>query len=181
MKAEIINQPYSGEFEERIYDVESVWNSQSWTWIKFTEENGNEKVGQFRGFPKNVKVSKQKNEIVVLTSDCVFRLDALELNIIESEKQADYGNLEVTPNGTFILSEYSDIYKLENSLSDMQNIKSPFEMDMIEFKSWNRIILEFECTEIANYERSQIMELNIAEWTIKIKKNDTTTTCIKHS
>ena len=34
MKAEIINQPYSGKFEERIYDVESVWNPQSWTCIK---------------------------------------------------------------------------------------------------------------------------------------------------
>ncbi|MEF3077756.1 hypothetical protein [Winogradskyella poriferorum] len=170
MKAEIINQPYSGKFEERIYDVECVWNSQSWTCIKFTDESGITKVGQFRGFPKDVKVSKQKNEIFVLTSDCAFRLDSLELNVIESEKQADYGNLEVTPNGTFILSEYSDIYKLENSLSDMQIIKSPFEMDMIEFKSWNGNILEFECTEIANYERNELMELNTNDWTIKIKK-----------
>ncbi len=170
MKAEIINQPYSGEFEEKIYDVENVWNSQSWTWIKFTDESGIEKVGQFRGFPKDVKVSKQKNEIVVLTSDCAFRLDSRELNIIESEKQVDYGNLEVTPNGTFIFSEYSDIYKLENSLSDMQIIQSPFEMDMIEFKGLNGNILEFECTEIANYERNEIMELNTTDWTIKIKK-----------
>ena len=170
MKAEIINQPYSGEFEERIYDVENVWNSQSWTWIKFTDESGIEKVGQFRGFPKDVKVSKQKNEIVVLTSDYAFRLDSVDLNIIESEKQVDYGNLEVTPNGTFIFSEFSDIYKLENSLSNMQIIKSPFKMDMIEFKRWNGNILEFECSEIANYERIEIMELNTTDWTIEIKK-----------
>ncbi|MHA6246711.1 hypothetical protein ACXYMU_02155 [Pontibacter sp. CAU 1760] len=170
MKAEIINQPYSGEFEERIYDVESVWNSQSWTWIKFTNDNGVEKVGQFRGFPKEVKVSDQKNEVIVLTSDCVFRLDTNELNIIESENQVDYGNLEVTPNGTFIFSEFSDVYKMENSLSDMQIIKSPFEMDMIEFKEWNGNILEFECDEMGRWERHEIMELDTIEWTIKIKK-----------
>ena len=167
MKAEIINQPYSGEFEERIYDVESVWNSQSWTWIKFMDDSGIEKVGQFRGFPKDVKISKQKNEIIILTSDCVFRLDSSELNIIESEKQIDYGNLEVTPNGTFLLSEYGEIYKLENSLSDMKIIESPFELDWIEFKKWNGDILEFECSELANYERTEIMELNTTDWTIK--------------
>ncbi|GHC65405.1 hypothetical protein [Ulvibacter litoralis] len=170
MKAEIINQPYSGEFEERIYDVESVWNSQSWTWVKFTDENGIEKVGQFRGFPKEVKVSKQKSEIVVLTSDCVFRLNTTELNVIEAENQVDYGNLEVSPNGTFIFSEFSDIYKLEKSLADMQIIKSPFEMDMIEFKKWNGDILEFECDEMGRWERHEIMELDTSEWTIRIKK-----------
>ena len=105
-----------------------------------------------------------------MTSDCAFRLDSLELNVIESEKQADYGNLEVTPNGTFILSEYSDIYKLENSLSDIQIIKSPFEMDMIEFKSWNGNILEFECTEIANYERNELMELNTNDWQLHSRR-----------
>jgi hypothetical protein len=170
VKAEIINQPYSGEFEERIYDVESVWNSQSWTWIKFEDNIGIEKVGQFRGFPKDVKISKQKNEIVILTSDCIFRLDTSELNIIESEKQVDYGNLEVAPNGAFLLSEYGEIYKLDNSLSDMQIIESPFELDWIKFKKWNGDILEFECSELANYEKTEIMELNTTDWSIKIKK-----------
>jgi hypothetical protein len=168
VKAKIINQPYSGEFEERIYDVESVWHSQSWTWIKFEDSNGIEKVGQFRGFPKDVKISKQKNEIVILTSDCIFRLDTIELNIIESKKQVDYENLEVTANGTFLLSEYGEIYKLENSLSDVQIIESPFELDWIEFKKWNGDILEFECSELANYEKTEIMELNTTDWSIKI-------------
>lgn len=170
LKAEIINQPYSGEFEERIYDLESVWNSQSWTWIKFTDNYGVQKVGQFRGFPKNMKVSEQKNEIVVLTSDCIFHLDATKLNIIEAENKVNYGNLEVTPNGIFILSEYSDIYKLEGSLSDRRVIESPFEMDFIEFKRWNDNILEFECDNIRNYEKRQRMELNITNWKIKPRK-----------
>ncbi|MFC7357075.1 hypothetical protein ACFQO1_05210 [Jejudonia soesokkakensis] len=134
MKAEIVNQPYSGEFEERIYDIESVWNSQSWTWIKFTNEYGTQIVGQFRGYPKDVKVSNQRDEIIVLTSDYAFRLNASNLNIIETEDQPQYANLEVTPNGTFILSEFSDVCKLTNSLKDLKVIKSPFEMDMIDLK-----------------------------------------------
>ena len=98
MKTEIINQPYSGEFKERIYDIDSHWNSQSWTWIKFTDENMIEIVGQFRGFPKNVKYSKNRNEIIVLTSDYVYRLNASDLNIIESESRPEYQDVEVSPD-----------------------------------------------------------------------------------
>ena len=170
MKAEIIHQPYSGEFEERIYDVDSAWKSQFWAWIKFTDENGIEKVGQFRGFPKGVKVSKAKNEIIVLTSDCAFRLDSIELNLIEMEKQSDYGNIEVSPNGTFIFSEFSSIYKMGNSLSEMECIESPFEMDLIEFKNWNGNILEFECVEMRKYEKRENMQLDSVNWAIKPKK-----------
>lgn len=34
--AQIVNQPLSGEYEDRIYDISSHWNSQKWNWIKFT-------------------------------------------------------------------------------------------------------------------------------------------------
>ena len=94
MKTEIINQPYSGEFKERIYDIESPWNSQSWTWIKFVDENMTETVGQFRGTPKEVKYSENRNEIIVLTSDYVYRLNASDLNIIETENQPQYPKLD---------------------------------------------------------------------------------------
>lgn len=170
MKAELINKPYSGEFKERIYDIESPWNSQDWTWIKFVNENGIEKVGQFRGFPKGVKVSKSRNEIIVLTSDYVFHLDSNKLDLIETENQPNYENLEVTTNGVFVFSEFSNIYKMDNSLSDMKVIKSPFEMDLIKFKSWNENVLEFECTELGNYERNENMELDTTDWTIRTKK-----------
>lgn len=36
--AEIIDQPFSGQYKERIYDVTSPWNSQDWTWVKFEDE-----------------------------------------------------------------------------------------------------------------------------------------------
>lgn len=116
-------------------------------------------------------MSKQKNEIIVLTSDCVFRLDGTELNVIEAENQVVYGNIGVTPTGTFIFSEFSDIYKLDKSLNEMKIIESPFEMDMIEFKSWNENVLEFQCYELGKWERHEIMELDTNHWKIRTKKN----------
>ena len=32
IEGQIINRPYSGEYEERIYDNNSPWNSQGWTY-----------------------------------------------------------------------------------------------------------------------------------------------------
>jgi hypothetical protein len=100
-----------------------------------------------------------------------------ELNIIEAEKQVGYKNLEVTANGTFIFSKFSDIYKMEKLLSNMQIIKSHFEMDMIKFKSWNGNILEFECNEMGRWERHKIMELDVTNWRIKLKGNASKNAC----
>jgi len=169
LKAEIINQPYSGEFKERIYDIENPWNSQSWTWIKFMDEKMIETVGQFRGFPKEVKYSESRNEIIVLTSDYVFRLNASDLNIIETESQPEYQDVEVSPDGTFIFHNYYEIEKMNSSLSDLIEIRSLFKMDDIRFKNWNGNILEFECEEFTNWSRNEIMELDTTEWKIKIK------------
>lgn len=47
-RAEYIQQPYSGEYIEKIYDIKSPWNSTDWTWIKFTEEDAIW-CGEFRG------------------------------------------------------------------------------------------------------------------------------------
>ena len=38
--AESIEQPCSGIYTQRIYDIINPWNSRDWTWIKFTDENG---------------------------------------------------------------------------------------------------------------------------------------------
>ena len=171
MKAEIINQPYSGEYEERIYDLESSWNSQSWTWIKFADKNGIEKVGQFRGMPINVKVSEQKNEIIILTSDYIFRLNATDLNIVETASQPEYQDVEVSPNGVFIFHNYYEIKKMEYSLSEMEEINSPFKMDDIRFIKWNDNKLIFTCEEFINWSRHETMEFNTSEWKIEVKKN----------
>ena len=135
-QADIINQPYSGEYLERIYDNQSEWNSQSWTWVKFINQDGNEWVGQFRGSPRGVAISEKLNETIVLTSDYVFRLDSLTFKLLELEDQPQYQSLTVSPSGDFILADYYQIIKMNSSLADSVTIESPIQMDMIKFKKW---------------------------------------------
>lgn len=170
MEVEIINQPYSGEYKERIYDIQSDWNSQSWTWIKFTFEDGRPIVGQFRGAPKSVKVSKSRNEILVLTAYLTYRLNLESLDVIEAEELPEYADVEVSPKGDFIFHTYHEIIRMGRTLSDMILVESPFEMDLIAFKKWNGKELEFECSELMNWQRIEVMILNSEDWTIRTKK-----------
>lgn len=150
MKAEIISQPTSGEYEERIYEIQSNWNSPFWTWVKFNKENGDETVGQFRGFPKSVKISHSRNEVLVLTSDYLYSLDCDNFDLLETDIQTEYQGIEVSPKGEFILHTYFDIMKMEDSFNEIIEIELPFEMNSIEFKNWIGDILEFECESIEN-------------------------------
>jgi hypothetical protein len=168
-KAEIINQPYSGEFEERIYDNQSVWNSQNWTWVKFTDLERSEWVGQFRGHPRHVAISVFLKTVVVLTSDYVFRLDIASGDKIEIEDQPSYQNLTVAPSGELIFADYYQIELMDSTLKNMKVIESPIKMDMIEFKNWDGNNLEFTCDEFLNWDRHLNMILDSSQWKIKIK------------
>lgn len=168
-KAEIVNQPYSGEFKERIYDIESPWNSSNWTWIKFTDSEYNEWIGQFRGSPRKVAVSEIKNETLILTSDFLLRLENVNGDVIEFEDQPQYHNLTTSPTGDFIIADYYKINVINSVLKETANISSPIEMDMIKFKQWNNRKLEFTCDEFTNWDRHLVMELDVDTLTIQIK------------
>ena len=168
-EADIVNRPYSGEYEERIYDYESAWNSQNWTWVKFIDSDSLDWVGQFRGSPRKVAVSEKLNETIVLTSDYVFRLDNGTGDLKELEDQPQYQNLTVSPSGQFIFADYYRIEKMGLSLRDTQEIGSPIEMDMIKFLEWQGDKLDFTCDEFANWDRHLEMELDSSTWEIKIK------------
>lgn len=168
METEIIAQPISGKFEERIYDNSSAWNSQDWTWVKFTDDNLKVTVGQFRGSPKNVKFSENRNEIIVLTSDYAYRLSAKNLDLIEYREQTGYQDLELSPNGIFLFHNFYEIEKMGKGLNDMEEIKSPFQMDCIQFLNWKGNNLQFSCDEFTNWERQENMILDTNSWEIKI-------------
>jgi len=129
---DIINQPYSGEYEERIYEHQSPWNSQSWTWVKFTKEDKSEWVGQIRGHPRQVAISTTLKETIILTSDYVYRINNLTGDIIELDEKPPYHNLTVSPNGEIIFADYYQIEKMNSSLADMEIISNPIKMDKIE-------------------------------------------------
>jgi hypothetical protein len=167
--AEIINQPHSGEFEERIFDNESCWNSQEWTWIKFTTHDFNEWCGEFRGFPRNIAVSKKMRKTLILTSDYLYCIDCETEKVLEIESQPQYQDVKVAPTGEFILCDYYSIFKIESSLKDIVAIESQLQMDMIKFQNWDRHKLNFSCDEFLNWDRHLEMQLDTNNWLIHEK------------
>ena len=167
-KAEIINQTYSGAYDERIYDNASAWNSQGWTTVKFTNEDYSEWCGVFRGFPKEVQISEKLNSILVLTSDYLFQLEIENGDLLELEEQPNYNLMTVAPNGEFILGYDYHIAKVGRTIKDIKKIKSPIKMDLIEFKNWNGNKLNFTCDEFTNWDRHLEMELDSETWKINI-------------
>ena len=157
IEAEIISQPYSGEYTERIYDNESAWNSQSWTYIKFINEDFTEWCGQFRGSPRQVAISIPKKNILVLTSDYLYQLDLETGNLTDFEDKPQYQNLTVSPNGDYILADYYNFEKISTSIKDKEPIESPIPMDLIKFKKWDNTKLVFTCDEFLNWERHLTM------------------------
>jgi hypothetical protein len=136
IEAKIISQPYSGEYSERIYDNESAWNSQNWTFIRFMNDDYSEWCGQFRGFPENVGVSTTRNIVLVLTSDYLYQLDRETGNLTELDAQPQYHSLTTTPNGDFVLAYNYSMEKVTTSINQKTTIESPIRMDRIEFKNW---------------------------------------------
>lgn len=169
IEGEIISQPYSGEYTERIYDNESAWNSQSWTFIKFTNDDYSEWCGQFRGFPRQVAISTFKNIILVLTSDYLYQLDRETGSLTDFENQPQYQNLTVAPNGDFILADYYNFEKVTTSIKHKASIESPIQMDIIEFKNWENSKLEFTCDEFLNWDRHLVMTYDSQTNKIEIK------------
>lgn len=157
IKTEIISQPYSGEYAERIYDNESAWNSQSWTFVKFTNENNTEWCGQFRGSPRQVAISINRNIVLVLTSDYLFQLSCETGNLLELEDHPQYHNLTVSPNGDFIIADNYNLEKITTSIKNKEPIESPIQMDLIEFKKWENEKLEFTCDEFLHWDRHLTM------------------------
>ncbi|HWI48064.1 MAG TPA: hypothetical protein VNU45_07580, partial [Rummeliibacillus sp.] len=115
IKVEIKDQPISGQFEEKIYDISNP-TTQEWTWVKFEDENYHEWYGQFRGLPKSIALSTKYNIVLVLTSDYLIELDCKngEMTAFESinEEQKIYQDLTVTPDGDFIIPDYYTIEKI---------------------------------------------------------------------
>lgn len=169
IETEIINQPFSGEYTERIYDNESAWNSQSWTFIKFTNADYSEWCGQFRGFPRKVAISTPNNIVLVLTSDYLYQLDREIGNVTDLEESPQYQNLTTTPSGDFILADYYYFKKISTNIKHKTSIETPFQMDMIEFKKWNNSKLEFTCDEFLNSNRHLTMTYDSETNKIEIK------------
>lgn len=156
IKAEIITQSYSGEFKEKIYDIPSSWNSQDWTWIKFTNDDLSEWCGNFRGFPRGVAVSSKHSCGLVLTSDYLFKLDCVSGKLTEYESQPQYRSLTISPSGDFIIADYYDIAIINSNLAEKKYVESPIKMDMIKFHNWSNNKLSITSEEFLSWDRVEL-------------------------
>jgi len=170
-EAEIINQPYSGKFTERIYDNQSPWNSSNWTWIKFTNHDFSQWCGEFRGSPREVAISPSLKTTLVLTSDYLYLLNSENGDILEIEDQPQYHNLTVSPNGEYIIADYYNIEIITDSIKTKKQLTTPIKMDQIKFKNWENDKLIFICDEFLNWDRHLVMELDSSNSMIQIKND----------
>lgn len=159
-KAEIIEQPYSGQFKERIYDISNPWNSQDWTWIKFKDENYNEWCGQFRGAQQAVALSSKHNKVLVATFDYLYEIDCVSGEITDYESTNTYQDLTVTPFGDFIIADYYNIEKIGETINNRQLLASPIKMDTIKFNGWSENKLSISCEELGIVDSKIELELD---------------------
>ncbi|APH06454.1 hypothetical protein [Bacillus weihaiensis] len=168
IKAEIITQPYSGEFTEKIYDIPNKWTSQDWTWIKFSNNDLTEWCGNFRGFPREVAVSKKHSCVLVLTSDYLFNLDCISGELTEYEYQPQYQSLTVSPSGDFILADYYEIKIIKSTLTERKHVVSPIKMDLIKFHKWSNNKLSISCEEFLSWNHVEL-ELDGKTFEVSVK------------
>lgn len=153
--AESIEQPYSGQYAEKIYDIESPWNSSDWAWIRFEDENG-EWCGQFRGKYRGVAVSEKLEIVIVLTSDYMYTLDINSTEIIEFDSQPDYIDITTSPKGDVLLTDGYDIEILVNN--EAGKIESrvvpsfPVNLDNLKFVDWNDNVLKISGCEFLKWD-----------------------------
>ena len=179
--AESIEQPCSGIYTERIYDITNPWNSRDWTWIKFTDENG-EWCGEFRGQYRGVAVSEKYGIIVVLTTDYLFILDIHTAELIKYDSQANYIDITTSPNGSVFLTDgygVEIVVKNSNDKIETSVIESiPVNPDNLKFEEWHNHILKMSCCEFLNWENEVELYLDcdslkwIGKRSKSMKKNE---------
>ena len=167
IKAEIIVQPKSGHYKERIYDISSQWNSQEWTWVKFENDDFNEWCGEFRGSPRGVAISKKYKNVLVLTSDYLYQVNCQSEELNEYESQSLYQNITVTPFGDFIVANDYFMEKIGSTLDDKILLDIPAEIDGIKFNGWTDNLLSITCEDYSGKHIAMELDSETLEITIK--------------
>ena len=134
---EQIIRPESGRYKEFDYDIRSSWNSQRWTWLKFTNDDYDEWCGEFRGEYRGHGISTRDECIYVLTSDYLYLLNTKEGKLLKYEDRPEYQELTVSPVGDCITASYNNLEVIDNNLDSKKIIKAQISLDMIIFSEWN--------------------------------------------
>ncbi len=136
-----IRMPKSGEYPERIYDIDGANTDVNWCWILFEEDNGDEWCGNFRGEFRGVEISEKYNMVVVLTSTYYYFID------LNSHEMLDYedgysGWVSKTPLGDILLCFLDRLYLISGrSSQDKEEIEIPMYMDFVRVLGYEGTVL----------------------------------------
>lgn len=160
LNIEQISQPYSGEYEEIIFDIESNWNSSDWSWTRF-EEDTTIWCGEFRGKYIGATFSVPKGIIVVVTTDYIYVIDIVSKEMIDSERNFECTDITCTPLGDVLLSSGYGLEILkERTISSCEAIVLPVNADSLRFVKYRGNILEMNCDEYCNWSNNITLFLN---------------------
>ena len=166
MKAEFIYQPISGQYEEKTFDLNTVWKSQIWSWIKFTTNSGIEWVGMFRGEPKKVAIAEKINQVAILTSDGFYILNIEKRETLFFDQQTEFRDLaEIPTQDKFIIADYDQIGTFDKNFNT-EFINLEFGIDNIEFGKYSGIKLKVNFEKLPDYEIINGF-LNTGNWKIE--------------
>lgn len=168
IEIEQIHLPKSGKYKEVIYDIKSTWNSQKWTWLKFTDDNYNEWCCEFRGEYRGHGLSNRDKCIYILTSDYLYLLDIVDGKLVKYEDRPEYQELTVSPLGDCIVASYYHLEVIDNNLNSILNIESMVPLDMIIFSEWIDNILLIHAYEFCNWDNHMKLSLDADIFELKI-------------
>ncbi len=168
MFAEFINQPTSGQFDEKSFDLDnSVWRSPHWCWVKFTTGSGQEWVGAFRGKSLKTSIANKISQVAVLTDYCICILDIDKREVIFSETQTQFRDIVSVPTeDRFLIADYYQVGTLDKDFK-FRVIQTDYDMDYITFKSYNGCKLIVELNKMPDNNRVSGY-VDTTEWTLTI-------------
>ena len=161
-----IRQPLSGEYTERIYDIDSVWKTDEWSWLLFESESDSW-CGEFRGAFRGVAVSEKLRLVVVLTEDCMYLLDIETAAVIDSLLQPQYVDITVTPDGNILVADWYGIELFRGrSVAAIECITVPVHPDYLRFREYDGNRLRITCYEcgIWDEELELYLDCDSFEW-----------------
>lgn len=167
--AEIIVQPISGSYPERIYSDPKEHSVHFNTWVKFTNSDGTEWCGQFYGFPKRVAISEKHDSVLLLTSYGLFQLDRHSADIIAIDTTTNCQDLTVTPFGDVLLVvNFFFIEKITTNILNREAIEIPVQGEDIVFKGWTEKILNIESVFMTSSRNLLRMQLDAETFKIEL-------------
>ncbi len=157
---ENIETPRSGEYEEFVYDIQTPWRSQQWTWLKFINDDYYEWCCEFRGDYRGHGISNKDEIIYVLTSNYLYLLKLDDGSMIKYIDRPDFRNLTVAPDGTCIVANDYHLSIVDSNGIELETIETPIPLDTVSFIEWQENNLIMHAMEFLNWDNSVSLKLD---------------------